>query len=144
MKNEVGEKLEILQKLYKSDFLHPFPYEDCRKITRQTANQNDDLVACLDVYFSDVAGFCSWGKRMEKWSAEKTTDTEIRLNKSFFDRFPKLSEFKSKINEQETPTLYNQLLIFDLMRLTLMDILSEMKFVRRFQVKKKAEVSLGS
>ena len=100
MKNEVEEKLRILQKLYKSDFLRPFPYEDCRKILKQLNYQNHDLIPCLDVYFSDVAGFCSSGKRVENWSTEKITDAKIKLNKSFFDRFPKLSELKAKINEK--------------------------------------------
>ncbi|MCY7374458.1 MAG: hypothetical protein LH472_00595 [Pyrinomonadaceae bacterium] len=144
MKSEIEEKLKILQELYKSDFLHPFPYDDCRKVLKQNDNQFEDLIPCLDVYLSDVAGFCSWGKRIADWSNEQVADAAIKLGKSFFDRFNKFSELKPQINDVETPTLYNQLLIFDLMRLTLTDILSEIKLAGRSQIGGKSKSSIVS
>ena len=143
MKNAVEEKLVILQELYKSDFLHPFPYEDCRKIT-DNKDEFEDLIPCLDLYFSDIAGYCSWGKRVKKWSAEKIADVRIKLHKSFFDRFPKFDKLKLVINERGTPKLYNQMLIFDLMRLTLTDILSEINTFRSSRVSEIKELSLKS
>lgn len=112
MKSDVEEKLIILKELYKSDLLHPFPYEDCQNIGNDK-DKFEDLILCLDLYFSDIAGYCSWGKRVEKWSAEKIADVQIKLRKSFFDRFPKFDGLKSVITESETPKLYSQLLIFD-------------------------------
>ena len=143
MKSEVVEKLIILQELYKSDLLHPFPYEDCGKINDKK-DEFEDLIPCLDLYFSDIAGYCSWGKRIEKWTTEKIADAQIKLHKSFFDRFPKFLGLKSAINERETPTLYSQLLIFDLMRLTLADILSEIKTIRNSRSAEMKELSLTS
>ncbi|MCY7376487.1 MAG: hypothetical protein LH472_11015, partial [Pyrinomonadaceae bacterium] len=61
-----------------------------------------------------------------------------------FDRFNKFSELKPQINDVETPTLYNQLLIFDLMRLTLTDILSEIKLAGRSQIRGKSKFSIVS
>ncbi|MBA3602026.1 MAG: hypothetical protein H0W45_12505 [Acidobacteria bacterium] len=136
MKNEIEEKLKILQELYKSDFLHPFPYQDCEKVSFE--NDFEDFIPSLDLYFSDIAGYCSWGKKIGSWSAEKIETVKNHLQKSFFERFPKFIKLKSKITDRETPQLYNQLLIFDLMRLTLFDILLEVKAEKNSPV---AEVS---
>lgn len=142
MKNGIVEKLEILQKLYKSDFFQPFPYEDCRKILKQNRKEFEDLIPSLDVYFSDVAGFCSSGKRIERWTEEQIAAVESKLGDSFFERFPTFTELKSEINEKQTPRLHSQLLIFDLMRLTFVDILSEIKKSERFQSAETRELSL--
>lgn len=123
MKN-IEEKLNILRKLYQSDLLYPFPYNDCAKIS---AKDDDDLIPSLDLYFSDIAGFCSWGKRILLWSNEQSGIAEDTLRKSFSQRFPAFTEVFKLINDKETPQLYNQILVYDLMRLTLIDILSEIE-----------------
>ena len=126
-KTEIEEKLKILQKLYKTDFLRPFPIKDCRVILSESDAKFSDFVPSLDVYFSDVAGYCSWGKRIENWSFEKIIEAKHILRKSFFQRFSKFSVLESKISENKTPNLHSQLLITDLMRLTLVDVLSEIE-----------------
>jgi hypothetical protein len=138
MKN-IEEKLKILQKLYRSDLLNPFPYSDCRKILLE---KDEDFIPCLDIYFSDIAGYCSRGKRILSWSNEETTEAKNRLQKSFFQKFPAFLEVSLKINGKETPQLYNQILIYDLMRLTLVDILSEIEEERVAQSKSSTEFSL--
>lgn len=133
---ELEEKLKILGKLYKSEFLHPFPHQDCRKIS-----SDENFVPSLDLYFSDIAGYCSWGIRIKKWDGEKIEIAKKQLQNSFFQRFVGFSELKLKINEKQTPQLFNQMLIYDLMRLTLLDILSEIKTNRMTQP---MEISLVS
>ena len=142
MKIEVEEKLKILQELYKSDFLHPFPHEDCRKILRRHDNRFELLVPCLDVYFSDVAGFCSRAKRISDWSFEENESATGKMRKSFFERFSQFSDLKPEITEKETPKLYNQLLIYDLMRLTLLDVLSEIRNEKHSEMTKTSQLSL--
>lgn len=127
MKDEVQEKLEILQSLYKTDLLNPFPYDDCRKLLADNAFGFEDLIPCLDLYFSDLAGYCSWGNRSLFWTHEKIEEIRHQLQNSFFRQFPKFNSLKLQINEENTPKLYSQLLIHELMRLTLLDILSELK-----------------
>ena len=144
MKKELEEKLKILQELYKSDFLHPFPYQDCRKLISQNNYELKDFVPSLNLFCSEVAGYCSWGKRIVSWSIEKIEIVESQMQKSLFDRFPQYTELKSRITEQETPTLYNQLLIYDLMRLTLVDILSEIKTARHWEITESARYPLAS
>lgn len=127
MTDEIQEKLEILQSLYKTDLLNPFPYDDCRKLLAETADEFQDLIPCLDLYFSDIAGYCSWGKRSLFWTNEKIEEIRHQLQDSFFRQFPKFNALKTVINEENTPKLYSQILIHELMRLTLLDILSELK-----------------
>ena len=127
MQNEIQEKLEILQSLYKTDLLNPFPYDDCRKLLADNSDEFEDLIPCLDLYFSDIAGYCSWGKRSLFWADEKIEEIRHQLQNSFFRQFPKFNLLKPAINEENTPKLFSQLLIHELMRLTLLDILSELK-----------------
>ncbi len=143
MKSAVEEKLKILKALYKSDFLQPFPYRDCEKILTVVGNKFENFVPSLDLYFSDVAGHCSWGEKIAFWSVEKVEAVENQMQKSFFDRFPKLSELKDKITDRETPQLYNQFLIYNLMRLTLADILSELKAERYLGVSGNTQLPLA-
>lgn len=126
-KREIEEKLKILQEFYKIDFLRPFPLEDCRSILSDGDKKFTDFIPSLDIYFSDIAGYCSWGRRIEKWSDEQIKEAKNRLGMSFFQRFGKFSALKGEINEHRTPRLYSQLLIFDLIRLTLLDIFSEIE-----------------
>ena len=123
MKN-IEEKLKILQQLYRSDLLYPFPYNDCAKIA---AKDDGDFVPSLDLYFSDIAGFCSSGKRILFWSNEQTKIPKHTLQKTLVQRFPAFAKISKSVNDKETPKLYNQILICDLMRLTLIDILSEIE-----------------
>ena len=131
MREEIQEKLEILQSLYKADLLNPFPYDDCRKLLADKNGEFEDLIPCLDLYFSDIAGYCSWGKRSLDWTGEKNEEVKRQLQKSFFQKFPQYISLKPHINESNTPKLFNQFLIYDLMRLTLLDILSEQKTIEK-------------
>lgn len=137
--NQIREKLEILRELYGSDFLRPFPYQDSRKIL---AESESDFIPSLDMYFSEIAGYCSWGKRVLSWSSEKNIEAQKRLKLSFFQKHPKFARLKLKINDNETPKLYNQMLVYELMRLTLIDILSEIETERIY--KTNPELSLAS
>ena len=111
MREEIQEKLEILQSLYEADLLNPFPYDDCRKLLADKNGKFEDLIPCLDLYFSDIAGYCSWGKRSLSWTGEKNEEVKQQLQKSFFQKFPQYISLKPNINESNTPKLFNQLLV---------------------------------
>ncbi|SRR5258706_1684558 len=141
MKEEVQKKLEILQSLYKADMLNPFPYDDCRKLVADKKNEFEGLIPSLDMYFSDIAGLCSWGERSLKWTDEYIDKFGPLLQKSFFQKFPVFAPLEAAINEKNTPRLFNQFLIYDLMRLTLLDILPDIKEAKE---QKSSELSLAS
>ena|SRR5205807_5082712 len=144
MKKEVQEKLEILQALYKADLLNPFPYDDCRKLLADKNGDFEDLVPCLDTFFSNIAGLCSWGKRSLTWTDEELERIGPQLQKSFFQKFPAFAPLEASISEKSTPKLFDQLLIYDLMRLTLLDILQDIKEAKKDRTGKLAELSLAS
>jgi hypothetical protein len=133
LNNHCQEKLEILKTLYKFDSLHQFPSEDCQKVLKAKKNQSEDFMFELISYFSTIAGYSSWGKRALRWNYEQITAAEKLLEKSFFEAFPKFAELKQTVTEKNTPKLYNQLLLHDLMRLTLLDVISEIKDLKQKQ-----------
>ncbi len=144
MKEEVQKKLEILQSLYKTDMLNLFPYDDCRKLVAGKINEFEDLIPCLDIYFSDIAGLCSWGERSLNWTDEYIDEFSPSLQKSFFQKFPVFAPLEASITEKNTPKLFDQFLIYDLMRLTLLDILPDIKKAKNPQQRKSPELSLAS
>ncbi len=144
MRKEVVKKLEILRMLYKTDLLHPFPYDDCRRLLADNGKGFKDLIPSLDAYFSDVGGLCSWGKRSLNWSHEDIDKHAFILRESFFEKYPVFAPLEISIKDKDTPTLFSQLLIYDLMRLTLLDILPDIKKARTTSSKKSAELSLAS
>lgn len=144
MKQNVQKKLEILRSLYKADLLNPFPYEDCRKLLGDRRGEFEDFIPSLDTYFADIAGLCSWGKGSLNWTDEYIKQYEPKLRQSFFQEFPAFASLEISINETNTPTLFNQLLIYELMRMTLLDILPDIKNARNALKKKTPELSLAS
>jgi hypothetical protein len=133
LNNHCQEKLEILKTLYKFDSLHRFPSEDCQKVLEAKKYQSEDFTFELISYFSTIAGYSSWGKRALRWNYEQISAAEKLLEKSFFETFPKFAELGKIVTEKNTPKLYNQLLLHDLMRLTLLDVISEMKSLKQKQ-----------
>jgi hypothetical protein len=131
--NNYQEKLEILKTLYKFDSLHPFPSEDCAKVLRENNSKNEDFTFELISYFSAIAGYSSWGKRALKWNLEQIIEAENLLGKSFFETYPKFEYLRQKVSEKYTPKLYNQLLLHDLMRLTLLDVISEIRSSKKIK-----------
>lgn len=144
MRKEVVKKIEILQLLYKTDLLYPFPYDDCRKLVAEKGKAFEGLEPSLDAYFAEVAGLCSWGKRSLTWSELKIDEYGSKLRKSFFQKYPAFASLEASIRSEDTPKLFNQLLIYDLMRLTLLDILPDIKKARAETSKKSSELSLAS
>ena len=144
MREDVVRKLEILQLLYKTDLLYPFPYDDCRKLLADKGRDFEDLIPSLDAYFSDIAGLCSSGKRSLKWSYEEIDKYASILRKSFFQKYPVFARLQIEIRDKDIPTLFSQFLIYDLMRLTLLDILPDIKKAKAANVKISSELSLAS
>ena len=144
MREDVVRKLEILQLLYKTDLLYPFPYDDCRKLLADKGRDFEDLIPSLDAYFSDIAGLCSSGKRSLKWSYEEIDKHASILQKSFFQKYPVFAPLQIEIRDKDIPTLFSQFLIYDLMRLTLLDILPDIKKAKAANVKISSELSLAS
>jgi hypothetical protein len=118
------EIARALMCLYEESCQTPFPYEDSRKLLREEKGQYEGLIPSLDFYFSTIAGYCSWGKRILKWNEEKIKEAKDLLGKSFFEKYPQYKPLEQMVTEANTPALYKELVAYETMRLNLLRLLS--------------------
>lgn len=81
----IGDLLAELDAMGKSE-VRPFPYEDCRSLQREDPRYAA-LIPDLDSYFSELAGYRSWGRRILAWPESKVEDVRRRLEMPFGERF---------------------------------------------------------
>ena len=105
-----------LRRVCKEDLSRPFPYQDCRRVLAAANLSGDDLIPELDLYFSDVAGYCSWGKRLLRFSRSELLTARATLERSFFEKHPEYLPLAALINETDTPTLFADLKLHDELR----------------------------
>jgi len=126
MNDDIEVKVKEIQRLYAEDLSSPFPYQDCRRM-QDSFEADEDFAAQLNLYFSTVAGFCSWGKRILHWNETKRKEAADLLAKSFFEDLPQYQKLEKHINKIETPELYNEIERHETMRRTLLDIISRLE-----------------
>lgn len=103
-----------------------FPYADCRKLQARS-DRYRSIVPDLDAYLSELAGYRSWGKRILTWADGKIGDVQSRLGSSFFERYPTYAERSSELKSADVPDLRRALDVAERTRLTLHDLLTELK-----------------
>lgn len=109
---------------YQQGFRGPFPYADCRKLLRQDAELYESLIPDLDLYFSDIAGYCSDVKRISQWSDERLGEAEKTIRRSFFERHQQYEPLKLEITESNTPDLHKRLALCERLRIKFLELLS--------------------
>jgi hypothetical protein len=113
-----------IKRLYEEDDRHPFPYEGCRFLLAGMGDEFKSLVPDLDTYFSEIAGYSSWGPRILKWPEEKVREAHGRVSLSFFEQYPEYSVLQGLVSESATPDLYEDLALYEQMRGKLFGLLS--------------------
>lgn len=121
----IREIIEECQRLCRAASRLPFPYEDSRTLLREAGGQYDGLIPDLDVFFSTIAGYCSWQERVLKWSEEQVREAEVRLANSFFERFPRYGPLERLITESDTPTLHAHIATYEKIRACLLELFRE-------------------
>jgi hypothetical protein len=104
----------------------PFPYAGCRKLYALVGEEAKNLIPDLDLYFSDLAGYCSRGSRIVKMSARETSHAKKTASKSFFEIHPKYNSLRVFITETGTPDLFRELDLYEQMRVALLQIFDPM------------------
>ena len=117
-----GEQIEAL---YASSFRGPFPYDDCLWLADCIGKPSSDLIPELDWYFSSIAGYSSSASRLANRTPEELRAAERFLTKDFFLYFPDLNCYRHLIDKENTPRLYQRLIIAEQMRQGLLVLLSE-------------------
>jgi hypothetical protein len=122
----IEDFLAELKMLRESDH-GPFPYEGCRWLRSAIADRHDGLVPDLDMYFSEIAGYRSWGKKILTWSDEKIATVESRTARSFFGRFPAYAGLKPLLQVAEASDVRLALQNADRTREVLLQLLGEIR-----------------
>jgi|SRR6185437_9235460 len=112
-----------VENIYKTRFLVPFPYADCRWLISHENQQAESLIPELDMYFSVIAGYSSSATRLGERPATVLRRAREVLSLDLFETYPSLRLYRELITEQQTPTLYAHLQIAEQMRLGLLEII---------------------
>ncbi len=124
---ELAAEAERLRARFERSCQGPFPYEDIRAAVHKAGTSDDGLIPSLDLYFSTIAGYCSWGKQILNWDSEKRKAAFAYASRSFFDRHPEYESLRQFIGPSE---LSNQLENIEEMRSTLLHVLASLEDVR--------------
>jgi len=113
-------------RIYEEEARLPFPCDDCRWLRNEfeVEDELEGFIPDLSLWFSDVAGYCSWGKRILNWSEEKLKGTREFLSSSFFDWHPEYGVLERAITEENTPDIYEDLLLYERMRKKLLEVMA--------------------
>lgn len=126
----IQEMIRELQSSYQEACGVSFPYDGSRHLLQEVGGSYEDLIPDLDMYFSTIAGYCSWGERILKWPPEKIVEAQNRIAVSFFEKHPQYKPFEVAITESETPDLFAQMASYERMRTRLLELLDRLNVKR--------------
>lgn len=109
-----------MEQLYRTELVRPFPYKDCRRLTRSIGKDigitSSDLIPDLDIYLADVAGFASSATRLRGRPVEQLRRYLPYLELSFFEKHPVYRPLEGRVNADDTPDLFRRLRITNTLR----------------------------
>jgi hypothetical protein len=126
----IKELIRELQSSYGEACDGRFPYEGSRNLLREGGGSYEGLIPDLDVYFSTIAGYCSWGEKILKWPQEKIVEAQNRIAASFFEKHPQYKPLEVAITETKTPDLFAQMVSHEKMRTRLLELLDRLSIER--------------
>jgi hypothetical protein len=120
------EAADELRRLYEKELRKPFPYEDCKRVMEESGMKGTVLIPDLDIYWSDLAGYASLGKKILNWPRGKMLEARARMEKSFFELHPKYLSLAPLITEMKTPDLTSRMALYEKLRVEMIDLLSRL------------------
>ena len=120
---QLAAEAEHLRARYQQSCQGPFPYEAVRTAVRKAGTSYDGLIPSLDLYFSTIVGYCSWGKQMLNWDSEKRKAAFTYASRSFFDRHPEYESLRPFIGDSDLSTRLENI---EEMRITLLHVLASL------------------
>lgn len=113
-----------IEDLYNSQFLGPFPYEDCKRLAAAAKTPTGDLIPELDMYFSNIAGYSSSASRLMTRPESDLKRAKNSLASDLFETYPPLEHCRGFITSERTPGLYQKMQVAEELRLALMKLLA--------------------
>jgi hypothetical protein len=93
-----------IKRLYEEDDRHPFPYEGCRFLLANLGDEFKILIPDLDTYFSEIAGYSSWGPSILKWPEEKVREAHGRVASVSLSNIPNTRFCRGLFPSRRRPT----------------------------------------
>jgi hypothetical protein len=121
--NKHAQELEIL---FRQEFIHNFPYPDCRKLQKLHPRIARQLVPDLDMYFSFIAGYSSSATRLDQRPQRELRAAVPKLRRSFSDWYPRYKQLAMLITDVNTPLLSHDLKVADQLRGGLLTFITEL------------------
>jgi hypothetical protein len=119
------ELLKELRDLRHSDS-KPFPYQGGRRLISEGDENLKDFIPDLNTYFMDIFGYASWDYKILKWLSEKIQKVKKDLSKSFFEKYHQYAILEQKVTQENTPDLYDQFMLYESIRQSLLILLEEL------------------
>ena len=127
MNRERSEELAAeVKRLYEEEARLPFPYDGCRTLLEGNEDEFEGFIPNLDLYFMDIAGYCSSGTAILKWPEDKVREAQSRICLTFFELYPQYGVLKNFISESAAPDLYEDLMLYEEMRGKLLELFSRL------------------
>jgi hypothetical protein len=126
--NRIESLLERLTVLDAADG-GAFPYADCRRL-QSRADRYAALIADLDGYVAELAGYRSSVSGAGQWTEETVAEVQRRLGASFFVRFPAYAEHRAEMTASDVPALRWTLDVAEGTRLILLELISLLRSKR--------------
>lgn len=120
----VEETVVELRRIFKEDLSGPFPHGDCRRLRAKAGGIYEGLIPDLDLYFWDVAKYCSLGKKLLRLPKDDLIKARATLERSFFEKHPEYLPLAALISETDTPTLRAEIELHDELRGKLLKIIT--------------------
>src|SRR5260370_3994239 len=121
-----------IAEIYTEGSCGPFPYEDCRWLRREFQGNLDGLIPDLDMWFFDIFGYASRGKRLMKLSDEEALRARAIMSLSFYEKHPEYAWLERHIVASDTPDLFEEMNLAERSRtmlLNLFDLMLSEKFM---------------
>lgn len=122
--DEISQVAYELVQLYGQDIQKPFPYHGCRKVLRGDHEHMEGFIPDLALYFAEIAGFAHGAKRLNRWNEERIAQAQKMMERSFFEQHPEYRELEAAITPAETPDLYADMVLHELMRTKMLHLIS--------------------
>ena len=127
MNRERSEELAAeVKRLYEEEARLPFPYDGCRTLLEGNEDEFEGFIPNLDLYFMDIAGYCSSSTAILKWPEDKVREAQSRICLTFFELYPQYGVLKNFISESAAPDLYEDLMLYEEMRSKLLELFSRL------------------
>ena len=112
-----------LAQLYETELYGgPFPLEDAYKVGR--GPQWDVFHGHLVLWFADIAGIASHGKRLAKISAERKAEFRRFAAQPFFSKYPEFSFIEERMRNADVPYLRQRIESTEKARLLIVEALA--------------------